>query len=456
MPQNVSQVRCPNCRSPVPANVEQLVDVGHDPGAKARLLSGSLNRLRCPVCGFEGQLATPLVYHDPAKELLLTYLPVELNLPKPEQERIIGQLINQVINHLPAEQRKAYLLQPLAVLTLPGMVERILQADGITREQIDSQRARLRLLEDLLRTPDEALPGFVTEHDAELDDTFFQLASLSLQNARDPQAANRAARRLEATLALTSLGKRMQAQQAEIEAAIQSLDQTGGSLTRETLLDLLIAAPTPERVEALIGLARPAVDYGFFQLLSDRIERSQAEQRKKLEALRDRLLDLTQQIDKAQEARATQTAAVLRSLLQAPDLDEAIRAALPAVDDLFLGILGANLRAARERGDEALLNRLQEIETRLRAIIQETLPPGLRLAQNVLGIDDETEARAALEASPRDVDDDLLGALLSAAQRLDQAGDQESAERVNRLHRAAVGVAMRNRLGSAESVPPKS
>jgi len=448
MSQSVSQIRCPNCRSPVQASIEQLVDVGVDPGAKARLLSGSLNRLHCPVCGFEGQLATPLVYHDPAKELLLTYLPVELNLPKPEQERIVGQLINQAISHLPAEQRKAYLFQPQAVLTLPGVVERVLQADGITREQIDAQRARLRLLEDLLRASDEGLPAFVAEHDAELDDTFFQLATLSLQNARDPQAADRAARRLEAVLGFTSLGKRLQAQQAEIEAAIQSLNQAGKGITRQTLLDLLISAPTPERVEALVGLTRPGLDYEFFQLLSQRIEVAQAEPKTRLGLLREQLLDLTQRIDRAQEARTAQAAGLLRSLIQAPNLDQALESALPAVDDLFLGILGANLRAARDRGDGPTLARLQEIESRLRSLIQESLPPGLRLAQQLLDLEDEQQIAALLEKEDESIDEELLNALMGAAQRLEQAGDKEGADRAMRLHRMALAASMKRKLQS--------
>jgi hypothetical protein len=446
MTQGVSQVRCPNCRSPVQATIEQLVDVGQDSGAKARLLSGSLNRLRCPVCGFEGQLATPLVYHDPAKELLLTYLPVELGLPKAEQEKAIGHLINQAIDRLPAEQRKAYLLQPQAVLTIPGLVERVLQADGITREQIDAQRARLRVLEDLLRTPDEGLKAFVDAHDAELDDTFFQLATLSLQNARDPQAADRAARRLEAALAMTSLGKRLQSQQAEIEAAVQSLNQAGKGLTREKLVDLMIAAPSPERIEALVGLTRPALDYEWFSILSNRIDGAQGEEKTRLGLLREQLLDLTQRIDRDQEARAGQAAALLRSLLQAPDLDQALQAALPAIDDLFLGILGANLRAARDRGDEPTRKRLEEIDSRLRAIIQESMPPGLRLAQEALDLEDEDEARRRLEQSSESIDEEVLGALLGAAQRLEQAGDKEGSERVVRLHKTALGLSMRNRL----------
>src|SRR3970282_2836656 len=101
-------------------------------------------------------------------------------MPKAEQERVVGRLIKQAIDRLPAEQRKGYLLQPQAVLTMQGLVERVLQADGITREQLDEQRDRLRLLEDLIRTSDEMLPGFVAAHDSELDESFFRLASLTV------------------------------------------------------------------------------------------------------------------------------------------------------------------------------------------------------------------------------------------------------------------------------------
>ncbi len=59
-----------------------------------------------PHCGFEGPLSTPVVYHDPDKELLLTYFPPEMGLPVNEQERIIGPLIKQVSDSLPMELRK--------------------------------------------------------------------------------------------------------------------------------------------------------------------------------------------------------------------------------------------------------------------------------------------------------------------------------------------------------------
>src|SRR5574341_2217194 len=137
-----TRINCPNCRQPIVADIEQLFDVGEDPAAKQRLLSGTTNVVRCPHCGFQGNLATPLVYHDPDKELLLTFFPPEVNLPRDEQERLIGASINQVVNRLPQEKRKGYLLRPQAMLTLQGMIERILEADGITRE-IDRKSTRL-------------------------------------------------------------------------------------------------------------------------------------------------------------------------------------------------------------------------------------------------------------------------------------------------------------------------
>ncbi|MCK5635247.1 MAG: CpXC domain-containing protein, partial [Anaerolineales bacterium] len=147
---NATQIHCPNCKSPIQAQVQQLIDVGQDPGAKARLLSGSFNQVQCGVCGFNGAVAAPIVYHDPAHELLLTYIPIEASMPKDEQERIIGQMIKRVSDQLPPEDRKGYLFQPQSILTMQGLVERVLEAEGITKEEIDAQRATMRLFEKVL------------------------------------------------------------------------------------------------------------------------------------------------------------------------------------------------------------------------------------------------------------------------------------------------------------------
>jgi hypothetical protein len=443
-----AQIACPNCRSPLQAPLTQLIDVRSDPAAKTRLLSGSLNFVRCPVCGYQGQLATPLVYHDPDKELLLTYMPVELSLPKDDQERLLGRLINQSIDRLPAEQRKGYLLRPQAVLTMQGLVERVLEADGITREQLDAQRAKLRLFEELLRIPPEQVAAFVAEHDAQLDAGFFQLASLSLGSTPDQRAREAGASRLDQAIQLTSYGKQLQAQEAELRSAAESLQRLGEGLTREKLLDLIAQAPNRERVRALVSLARPGLDYGFFQALSERIAAAKPPESERLTALRSQLLELTEEIDKAQQARVERAAALLESVMNAADLDQAVQAALPWIDELFLSILRANLRAAREASDEQAQARLQQIEDRINQAVLDSLPPGLRLAQRLLQAEDEAEAERLLDQSAAEVDEDTLNALLSASQRLEGQDEGGAADRLRRLHRLALRQSMRAKLGS--------
>lgn len=446
MPPAPTTIRCPNCKSPIQAPIEQLLDVGRDPGAKARLLSGSLNRVRCPVCGFNGQVGSPLVYHDPDKELLLTFVPVELGLPQAEQERVIGALINQAIQGLPAERRKAYLFQPQPTLTLASLVERVLGADGITHEDLESQRGRLRLLEDLLRTEPDRVQAFVAEHDGELDEPFFQLATLALDGTPEGEAREAALARLDAALEGSSTGKRLKARQDEVRAAVESLRQAGEGLTREKLLALFLEAPNADRVDALASLTRPALDYAFFQILSERIEAAAGEDKARLTGLRTRLLEVTQKIDQVQQARVEQSAAVLQALLEAQDLDPALRQVAPYIDELFLGLLRGNLQAARERGDGRTSERLEEIDRRVQALIRESLPAGMRLAQQILESKDEAEAERLIDASLESLDEDFLGALLGTADRLEQSGESASAEKLRRLHRRALRASMKKKL----------
>ncbi|MFV1859592.1 MAG: CpXC domain-containing protein [Anaerolineales bacterium] len=441
-------VRCPSCGSPIQAHVHQLVDVGLDPSAKSRLLSGSLNLVRCPVCQYEGQLSAPLVYHDPGKELLLTYIPVELGIPKDEQEKLIGRLINQAIEALPAESRKGYLLQPKAVLTIQGLIERILEGDGVTREELDAQRSKIRLFEDLLKAPQESLDGFVAEHDGELDERFFQLAALSLQTTPDESARASATQKLESALQLSSYGKRLTEREAELRSAAESLREAGDDLTREKLLELIVEAENDDRVQAIVSLARPGLDYSFFQLLTERIDQAEGEEAKRLVALRKRLLEQTEEIDKAQEARLAQASNLIGSLVQAEDLDQAIKAALPAIDELFLAVLQANIRGAEESDDQELLVKMKDIEQKLNTAIMDSLPPNLRLAQQVLGTEDEQEAQRMLDQSVELIDDQFLGALLTTSQRLEEADDKQGAERLRRLHRHALRLSMRANISS--------
>lgn len=446
MARSLTQIRCPNCQTPIQAEIEQIVDAGLDPAAKARLLSGGLNFIRCPNCGYEGQLATPLVYHDPEKELLLTYMPAEIGMKKDEQERVIGRLINKIVDRLPQEARKGYLLQPKASLTLRGMAEQILEADGVTKEDIEAQQEKLRLFQELMRVPEDNLETFISEHEEQLTEEFFQLASVALQTAGTEESVNAAAQKLDRALRLSGVGKKLEARIAELRTAAESLEQLGKDLNRERLLDLMLEAPSDERLVALANLTRQLVDYAFFQQLSERMEGAQGEELAKLEATRSRLLEITQQIDDAQKARAMQAARMLQSLVEAEDLDRAIEAALPAVDELFLETLRANISAARESDEADVLGRLEQIQAKINDIIRQSLPPSLELLQRVLDIDDLEAAKQALTDDADKIDYEFLSTLLNAVSQLESGGALEEAERVRQLHRHAMGLSMRRRM----------
>jgi hypothetical protein len=161
--------------------MEQLFDVAQDPAAKQRFLSGRFNFIQCPNCGFQGQVPSPVMYHDPDKEILMSFVPMELGLPQPEQEKLLGRLMNEVINKLPPEKRKGYLLSPKQAFTMQGLMERVLEAEGITKEMLDAQRSQVKLLQNLLSMPEEKWAGEIKLHDGEIDTQLFQLLAASAE-----------------------------------------------------------------------------------------------------------------------------------------------------------------------------------------------------------------------------------------------------------------------------------
>jgi hypothetical protein len=87
----------------------------------------------------------------------------------------------------------------------------------------------------------------------------------------------------------------------ELEAASKALQEAGQSLTREKLLDLVIASPSDARIRAYVSMARTGMDYTFFQILSDKIESAQGDEKVKLEELREKLLDHVNEVDRQLE-----------------------------------------------------------------------------------------------------------------------------------------------------------
>lgn len=441
-----TQVRCPNCRQPVTADIDQLFDVAADPSAKQRLLSGAFNLINCPHCGFQGQIPTPIVYHDPDKELLLTFFPPDLGVPVQEQERATGGLITQVVNRLPQEKRKAYLLQPQTTLTLQGLIERVLEGEGITREMIQAQQQRLNLIQRLMGVSPDVREEIARQEDQLMDGEFFGLLGRLIETSLmggDQEAARQLSELQQGLLPLTTFGKQMQEQSKEVEAAVASLQSMGQNLTRDTLLDLVIQAPNDTRLSALVSLARSGMDYQFFQLLSERIDRARGEGRTRLVALREKLLELTRQVDQQVEARQSAAKQQIEAILQAEDVTEAMLQNLQSVDDFFINELNRVMETAQREGDNA---RLQKLAMMVQVLQQVSAPPGLQLIEELVEAPDDETRRQILDANQDQITPEFLDTLTNLVNQVQSGEDKEMVERIRAVHRQVLRYSMQANL----------
>jgi hypothetical protein len=431
MPPQKTQISCPRCRQPVIAQIEQLFDVTSDPGAKQRLLGGVSNYAICQNCGYNGPLATPIVYHDADKELLLTYFPPELGLPITEQEKLVGPMINQVTNQLPPEKRKAYLLRPQSFLTYQSLVERILGADGITPEMIQAQKKRVSLVERLLgaSTP-EARSEIMKQEAALFDAEFFAIFNRLMEGAaasgQEQYMAQMDAIQKQ-LLAETEYGIKVSAQANEVKEAIKSLQSVGKNLDREKLLDILIKAPNDDRLNALVSLTRPGLDYTFFQSLTGRIEKKTGDERKKLEGLREKLLEITRRFDQRTEEEIKRANELLNTLLAANDIQQATASHIQEINDAFVQVLNQALQEANQKNDVERMPKLQQI---VKVLQQASAPPPeLALLEELLDAPDEAALNKLLEQHAEEITPELSSIIANILTRSEeQAGNKPKDE----------------------------
>ena len=420
--------KCPRCRQPVAADVEQLFDLNADPKAKQRFLSGNFNTVHCQSCGYEGSLATPLVYHDPDKELLLTYFPPELGMPVNEQEKMIGPMINQVLNRLPPEKRKAYLLRPQTMLTQQQMIERVLETDGITKEMLQAQQQRLNLLQRLFSTPPEGRSEIMKQEESLIDESFFSMLSRLIEASMtqgDQQSGRALAALQKELLSQTKVGQVLAAQAAEAEEAVKSLQEASKKgLTRETLLDMIVNASSEIRLTTLVSMARSGLDYNFFQILSERIDAAEGDEKEKLTELREKLLEMVQEIDQATQKQVAQARQALESLLKARDIPAAIQENSDLINEIFIEALKSEIQAATQKNDTDRLNKLQQVVETIQKL---SVPPAeIALVQELIGATSDEDRQKILEEHADKVTPELLqmmSGLATQSEGQDQSAD---------------------------------
>ena len=423
------QTSCPQCHQPIVAEIFQVIDMKRNPGLKERLLAGGLNLAQCQLCGFQGQLPVPLVYHDSNKELLFTFSPPDLNKTMQEKESALAPLLKDIIDNLAPEERKGYLFQPQAMLTMNNLVKNVLLGDGITEEMIQQQQEKMSLLDQLFSKSGKLLAKAIQENNQKIDREFFALFAEIAQrilSSQDEKSIAKIQEIQEALMTDSDVGKEILKESQEIQSARLSLEALGQNLTRESLLELVVNAPTDERIKAMAGLVRPAMDYEFFQLFTEMIEKTDDEIRSKLVNKRNLLLKVTQEIDKQIEQRLTEARQTIDKIVNDDNPDNALLQNLGEIDQFLIQALSAEMELADKQQQ---LERKTKLENLLNKIQELTTPPELKVLDKLLDVVDNEQE---LIQSVTKIDEQLLSQLIGYLTSI--IGQYE--ERLNEIEQA--------------------
>lgn len=452
------QTRCPNCQQPLVAEIQQVIDGGRNPQYKELILSGGLNIAQCQACGFQGQLPVPIVYHDAEKEILYTFLPPDVSKTMEEKEGALAPLLKNIIDNLEPKERKGYLFQPKEMLSMNSLIKNILLEDGITEEMIESQQEKVKLVDDLFVQDGEALTETIKSNNERIDREFFALFAEIAQRiiaSQDEKAIAKIQLIQEVLMAETDVGKEILKETQEIKAASKSLEALGKNLTRSSLLELIISAPTNERVRALTSIVRPAMDYEFFQMFTDMIEKSEEEIRSVLIEKRNLMLKLTQEIDNQLKERMNAAKEIINAIINGESLEESLIKNIDHIDQLFVQTLSSELEVAikenhTERKDklEKLMHKIQELTT----------PPELKMVDHLLSAaDDEGELEKLLEEIKDQISPQLIDYMTSIIsnfeEQINAAEDDNKKEmadtlkRLKTVYNAALRKSMKLKLG---------
>ena len=443
-PPRGAQINCPNCGHQYVVPVFTILDLGANPELRAPLLSGQINVASCPSCGAGGPLGAPLMIHDPDNKFLGVYVPMDSGRDDLARQKAIGDLTQTLMRKIPSDQRKGYMLQPTQYVDWQRFTEKLWEFEGVTPEMLRRQRDQSGLLQRLvgLVKDDKALELALARDAGLVDRDFFglidQLVMMGRQQGQVEELQLLVQLR-EKLLNMTPAGLQVKQQQEKIRALLGQIKPT---TSREELVDLVLHEWMGEDGQQVVGtlaVAAPQLfDYEFLMLISQRVEAAETpEQRTKLEELHKFLVQMQEQLaarqQQSQEAMAQQVQQLLQEILQASDVEAALRENIESIDDTFLSFLVANIQQAERANATAAVRRLRVVYDLAVKILQESMPADLQLLNQLLTAPDETKVRQLLKENRAMITAEFVESLKPLEAEMRQGGRAELADRIKSL-----------------------
>ncbi len=198
-------------------------------------------------------------------------------------------------------------------------------------------------------------------------------------------------------------------------------------------------------------MTRPGLDYTFFQTLTAQIEKKSGDERKKLETLREKLLEITHRLDQRAEEDSKRASDLLDTLLAADDIQKATASHIQEIDDAFVQVLNRALQDANQKNDAVRMPKLQQIV----AVLQQASapPPELALLEELLDAADETALNEMLEKHAKEITPELSTVIANILTRSEeqaasnsQPEDKETIEKLHALYKTVLKFSMKNSM----------
>jgi hypothetical protein len=437
-PQRV-QIRCQSCQAPFAVPVWTYVDTGIQPELKSLLLSGQMNVAMCPNCGAGGMLGTPMAYHDPAKKFFFTLFPQELNLRPDEQERFVGEATKVAMETLPKEAPRGYILTPRRFMTMQAMIETVLEGEGISKEVMQAQRARVEVLSQLaealetdhaagtLDTPAAKLAQEVEKHKAALDYDFFMTLTsyidAALQQGREDSAQM-----------LSELRERVM--------TLSGFDAVAAGLQEPEVADIVAALrdAADDKLEETISNYRQVIDDDVFGAWDEQIAALPAADQAAATARLEPVRATIERMDAEAQAMFEAATALLRDVMAAEDPRVVLRERHKDVTEAFMVVLDANINAAARSGQSDIAQHLATVRQMTVEVMQEMMTPQERLINQLLSVESAAEATKLLRKNIAQVNPDFVKQVNELAEQMEKGGRKEVVDRLRQVARESASL----------------
>lgn len=434
-----TQISCPSCGTPFMAEVTQIIDAGQNPQLKQQLLAGQLNVAQCPQCGAGGMLTTAMLFHDPAYDMFIIYIPQEMAMGHDEREKFIGDLTKRAMDAIPTEQRRAYMLQPQMILTFETFIEKVLETEGVTKEMIAHQRKQAELLQMLAKADMDVAKHLVKERANEIDQVFFEMLQQTIDAVAKTEDAKQLVRLTNVRAMLmtsTPAGREVEKRQIAMHG-FNIEAKKAGELSPELLLKhMMLNVDDDAVVNQLMQVGQQALNYDFFQLLSAKIDEEADEATKeKLSTMREHLLEFFD----AMQAHASQlmanAEAMIQAILDAPNQAEAVAQLTPQIDDAFMYALSNKTAVADQEGKTEEANALRGVYELIRSQAESQYPPEVILINNLMEARTDEEQEQIFETNAGLLTPELITVIVKLANDIEENGQVDAAAKLREINK---------------------